>query len=263
MTTSATTSLPATDRFSWRRVGMVARYYYPSLKRPLIIFPLLSLAVGLFSILSLRYNFDLFYSGTLSTILTFTYYWSPVIFNRIESSQLTMTLPCRWSERATFVMIFALLGLPLLVMGPSTALSELGRYLYADNYTSLLTRWGATDTSIMPVFTTILLGLAMYMLPFTVALFTMFRARKSKVLKAMLFSIAALIAQIFAFGIITGVVFARHAATTRITPGSLSPDDIPVNLISNCITFMACVIGALSVMFIVLTIRRFKTTQVS
>ncbi|MDE6383231.1 MAG: hypothetical protein K2K79_02635 [Paramuribaculum sp.] len=262
MTTSATQSLPATDRFSWRRIGMVARYYYPSFKRPLIIFPLMSLVVGIFTLLSVRYEFNLFFSGTLSTILTFTYYWSPVIFNRIESSQLTTSLPCRWSERATFVMAIALLGLPLLLFTPSYALSELGEYLYPEKYW-LFVHTATENTDIIPTAIATCLKVAMSLLPFSVALYTIHRARKSRVFKAIMFSVVALIAETITIGVTMGLIVVRASEYNIMNPGHNSSIDVTLDQISEASLYTACIVGTLALMFIVLTIRRFKTTQLS
>ncbi|MDE5799505.1 MAG: hypothetical protein K2H74_00610 [Paramuribaculum sp.] len=261
MTTSATQSLPATDRFSWRRVGLVARYYYKPLKRPLIIFPLLSLAVGIFSLLSMRYNISLFFAGTLSTILSFLYYWSPVVFNRVESSQLTTTLPCRWSERATFVMPVALLGMPLLIFGPSYALSELGTYLYPDTYTSQLARLGAEDTTFFPDYIAISLKVVMGLMPFSVSLYVIYRARKNRVLKAILLSVAAMIVETITYGVIIGLIV-MDAVKPNIT-GDTEFTGIHMDQMLDGSLYTACAVGAVALIFIVLTIRRFKTTQLS
>ena len=264
MTTSATQSLPATDRFSWRRVGMIARYYFPTLKRPLILFPLLSLAVGGFYLLSIRFQINIIFSGTLSSVLSFLYYWSPIIFNRIESSQLTTTLPCRWTERATFVIIFALLGLPLLVFGPSYVLSELGQYLYFDNYISLIHAWEPMETPVQTDldFLGILLKVSMSLLPFSVALYVVYRARKSRILKAIMLSVAALIGQSITIGVLIGVLLARDIQS-GVARGAVPVEPVPTDMIWKVSLIVGCILGALALMFIVLTIRRFKTTQLS
>ena len=41
-----TTTLSTYDRFSWHRVGAVAGYYAPALRTQIIVYPLVSLAIG-------------------------------------------------------------------------------------------------------------------------------------------------------------------------------------------------------------------------
>lgn len=268
MNETVTPAILATDRFSWRRVGLIARYYFQPLKRSIIIFPLLSLAVGLFSLISMRYEINIFFAGLLSTILSFVYYWSPIVFSNVESSQLTLSLPCRWQERATFVMLFALVAMPLLILVPSYLLNELGCYLYTDNYVSMLARWNVnTDTSFLPDFIDILLKLSMSLLPFSVALYVIHRARKSRVLKAIAFSVVALITQTIVYGTFMGLLVVKEVMKNpeAFQAGGNIPVEemLPMESISNASICTIAIIGTLAITFIILTIRRFKTVQIS
>lgn len=262
MTPNTAVALPSADRFSWRRVAMIARYYYLPLRRAIILFPLLSFAVGMFSFFSIRYEINIFFSGTLSTILSFLYYWSPIIFNRVEQSQLTLSLPCRWSERATFVMLFSLIGLPILIFAPSYLLSELGKYLYNDNYVSLLSNWNIDNNSIVsdPYK---LLNLSMSLFPFSVTLYTMFRARKNRPLKAMLLSLAAMVGETIFIGVVSIIFVMRYMVNNTVAENSICADAIPADIMSATWWIVGSIVGALAIMFIVLTIRRFKTVQIS
>lgn len=260
--TTDTNRTDSTDRFSWHRVGMIARYYSQPLRRALILFPIISLVVGLASFFTYYYDLPSFIAGTLGTLLSFLYYWSPIIFNRVESSQITMSLPCRWSERATVVMLFAILGLPLLILGPSSLLTHIGQNLYPDSieigFSEFSAELGDFDSPLYQALISILMGL----LPFSVALYAVLRSRKSRTLKAILLSTAALISETIILGIVMGIVVFRYAAEHAECRNFVNDDNPPFSFITDVTLYVAIAMGVLSLLFFAISIRRFKTVQI-
>lgn len=253
-----TKALPSSDRFSWHRVGMAARYYYYPLRKALILFPLISLAVGIMNFLSLKYEISIFVSGLLSTGLGFLFYWSPIVLNKIEQSQLTPSLPCRWSERATCVMLISLVVLPVVVLVPNQVLYQLGQYLYTDNYKSLLGDWNVNNDLIDNSY---FLSVCTTILPFVVTLFTIFATRKNRVLKAILLSIGALIMQ----SILLSVIVVWRVVSTAADLGDkhlTENDPMIMDVITDGSITAAYICLGVSAVLIVLTVLRIKTIQI-
>ena len=119
------------DNFSWRRVGMLFRYWFPRFDYRIWIFPVVVLACGLLSLcFSLQEN-----SPEGVTILSMAYYaiiLGPLVFAGRRAPEIRATLPVKTSELYVFLHIVSLVIIPLVV----SSLSELFAYCCGVNLTS-------------------------------------------------------------------------------------------------------------------------------
>lgn len=106
------------EGFSCHRVGMVARYYYPALKTQIIFFPLISLLAGISAVFSdYLWQFAML-DGLLSAAIAFMFMFAPIMFARNSSREIELTLPATYLEKATFVVLYTLICIPLMTYGP-------------------------------------------------------------------------------------------------------------------------------------------------
>lgn len=119
------------DKFSWRRVGMLFRYWFPRFDYRIWIFPVVVLACGLLSLcFSLQEN-----SPEGVTILSMAYYaiiLGPLVFAGRRAPEIRATLPVKTSELYVFLLIVSIVIIPLVV----SSLSELFTYCCGVNLTS-------------------------------------------------------------------------------------------------------------------------------
>lgn len=119
------------DNFSWRRVGMLFRYWFPRFDYRIWIFPVVVLACGL---LSLCFSLQE-YSPEGVTILSMAYYaiiLGSLVFTGRRAPEIRATLPVKTSELYVFLLIVSLVIIPLVV----SSLSELFAYCCGVNLTS-------------------------------------------------------------------------------------------------------------------------------
>lgn len=192
---------PATDRFSWNRVRMVGRYYYPSLRRQLIIYPLVSVATIIISALFNHYKINMFLPGTLTLILSFMLYWGPVVFTSHSCRELEVSLPAKRSEKATFILLYTFIAIPLLAYGPY----YIGEFLAGNPFLSEVTEKYAQVKGNFKIAIYIASIIQMVM-PMSVCLFAVMASKTSRVTKGIGFSVLSLIG----LSIITGLITVLH-----------------------------------------------------
>lgn len=107
------------DSFSWRRVGRVARFYFPYIKKQLIIYPAFSILGMVIVILSERvaglgYGLFLAVNGALSMMLVF----APTIFASRNGLDVETVLPATGAEKSTFIIGYVCIVVPILLYLP-------------------------------------------------------------------------------------------------------------------------------------------------
>lgn len=112
------------DRFSWKRVWMLAGYVFPGLKKQLIFFPILSLLAGLSLVFA---PFDI--TSICASVIFFAYILSPIgLANKDFKSTIGM-LPVKASEKFTFLVAYFWLVVPLLLYLPLTIIFFATQYI--------------------------------------------------------------------------------------------------------------------------------------
>lgn len=109
-----------TDGFSWHRVSMVANYYMPRIRWQVMFYPLISLVA--FALGMLTYNpatpeTGFWFVGVLQYFVMF----GPLAlaFHRNRDKCEPASAPAaRGSEKATFLVIYSLVVLPVLALAP-------------------------------------------------------------------------------------------------------------------------------------------------
>lgn len=106
------------DKFSWHRVGMVARFYYPQLRLPLMLYPTVAFAIGVICTMLNTSETGTVFSGLLSLLTSGMFYLFPLFLCRGASPAVETMLPATPNEKLTFYVILCVIVNPILVMVP-------------------------------------------------------------------------------------------------------------------------------------------------
>ena len=112
------TCMTNADNFSFARVMAYGNIYSPWIKRQLVFTPLISLAVVMINIMLGFYSFGLPFIGLVSFIPAFMVYFGALVFAVGTDPAVETMLPVKWSEKALFVTVYALVVIPLCVNLP-------------------------------------------------------------------------------------------------------------------------------------------------
>lgn len=114
--------LSHTDRTSWSRIWMVAKFYMPVIRQKMILFPLISIIIGLIMALGKGYLPKEAYISLVMSCSIFIMYLS--IFGgsmplaKMKAIEIETMLPALNFEKCAFVIIYALIIVPILVYLP-------------------------------------------------------------------------------------------------------------------------------------------------
>lgn len=111
---------------------MVARYHYPNLRLQIILYPIISIVLGLLISLGSTNIISSFDSpasvgvfqiinalavGVSGLVLSFMLYFSPAPFCR-PTREVDVTLPALWTEKATFALLYLFVFIPVTLYLP-------------------------------------------------------------------------------------------------------------------------------------------------
>lgn len=116
--------------FSFPRFMMVARFYYPRLKKQIIILPIVAFVIGLLSIVSFVKDMK----GTYviaALILGACYTFSPLIFATRKGIEIETLLPATWVEKSVFIIGYCIVGISVLYFVP-IFISEMVAHTFID-----------------------------------------------------------------------------------------------------------------------------------
>lgn len=244
--------LQADDRFSWSRVAMIFRYYYPQLRIQFIVYPLISLIAGIATILSDYHTLIILFAGLLGTIQSFMFCWSPCALTR-SPRDLEVGLPALESEKATFILLYFLVGIPLLTYLPQWILL----WIFGNPLMVMSSNmFGAGELSVN--FLTIFSSLVESYVPLVTCLFVVLVARKSRVLKGVLWSVVSLV-MIGMCSAVFGIVYAVNNI-------DMAGDSIDGSFVGGMVNNLVLIIGTISLVYsvvmIYLSYRAIRNTQV-
>ncbi len=182
------------NRFSWQRVGMVARFYYPSLRLPLMIYPAISLVIGLFSLWLSKTEIGFLFTGLLSMILSLMFYFFPLFFTKPSSPVVESMLPATTGERFTVFVIACLIINPIITFLPYYIIDwtivnkpEIIEQITQFSYEFIAKSYG--------------MGIAQSLPPLVTCLFVVFTRWKNRISASIGFTILTMVA----LGIIGGI----------------------------------------------------------
>lgn len=221
MIMNSITSYPA-DRFSFGRLVMVARYYWPTVRMQVILYPAISLAAGILISLC-RNNGDmaLILTGLLSMPLSLLLNFGPLVFAVKSNQEIEAMIPARTSEKTTFLLLYNLVVMPFLILFPKFIVT----YIFFPDFAMTL----ANDQEAQEVLRDILADNTFFMqaismcstlMPVAVCTFCVFFFRKRRVLYSIIWTIVSIMVPAIA-----GIVFGIWFVLTDIASG-MNQDDL-------------------------------------
>lgn len=106
-----------TDGFRWERVMMVGRYFWPTLSRKLIVFPIISIIC--FAIADfLGFGEGKAEGTTFLNLLAYLVVFSPIMFAKRTAGEVFCSLPALPAEKCTFIFLWSFVAVPVMVYLP-------------------------------------------------------------------------------------------------------------------------------------------------
>lgn len=265
METAIYNNTPATDRFSWKRVAMVGRYYYPALRMQIILYPLISLAIGIATyttrLWSLSALIEAFY-GILAVALSFMYYWAPTVFSRSNGRAIEVMLPARSSEKAAFILLYTIVGISALVWLPQLLCYIAFTLISGDS--SIFAAYDMVPLTTGKRIVAHMLSALQALVPLCTCLLAVFAYKKSRVAMGILWSIVSLIGMALVAMIYT-IIYIASNGVERFSNISLGGSDATEQLV-RLVSPIAYVCGAFSLIYILIiiffTVRTIYKTQI-
>lgn len=110
----STDTLTSTDRFSFTRVWMCARYYSPQLRLQLWLWPAVCAAIFALAIPLMRIDLaDLALTAVSWTSFLITL--APLMLLHSRAAEVDTMLPVKVSERITFLLLYFIIVIPVLI----------------------------------------------------------------------------------------------------------------------------------------------------
>lgn len=206
-TDNPTTAYPqVVNDFSWQRVDMVARYYYPSIRRQIIIYPAISVAVGIATFFMYNSPISTIFAGILSMVLSFMFYFGPIVFTRRSDRAIETMLPATSGEKATFLLLYSFIVIPLLVYLPQFLIQRILIWTIPSNDLFMT----INDLTSKFVGKTFGLSMAQSLVPLATCLYVVMRVKNNRAILGMVWAVVSLIGM----GVISaiyGVYIALHS----------------------------------------------------
>lgn len=231
------------DTFSWRRVMAIGRYYYPALRTQMIIYPLISLVTGIILFFFVKSVIWGFFGSILSLTLQFMLYLSPIVFARKQTRPIETLLPALGSEKATFILGYSLIIVPILTFGPELIVYHLLHWIFpgiTDLYSIYHTQFSIDNT-------VNILGYAQYLVPLTTCLFVIFRRTTNRITMGFVWTFVALIGETILIAIFSAIAFI-HQLNQKDTIFFNSPENL------SSMDLINTMIPAITIFFIICAI---------
>lgn len=247
------------SKFSWDRVNMIARYYYPSLKIQLLLYPLVSAVFGILTYISTKGNMDIHVMGVMGVLVLgiigmtqpFMLYFAPGFLVK-SSRDIDVSIPALWTEKATFILLYFFVAVPILLYLPGKLCFILLQLIFLPETFEIYTK-GATTLYFGS--TSLSLSSLSDMIPLSVFAFVLFRTPKPSFGKAALFSIISLVSVSIIMGIAVFIIGLNNGIL-----GESGVDFEESVLKYDWAYSIFC--GLISALFIGLTAHSFKRIQV-
>lgn len=130
---------PSIDHFSRAHLRSISGFYYPRLKLALILYPTVSVTIGIIYLFLQRFDLGVLFGGILSLILAVMFYLFPLVFYRYRSPEIETMLPATTGEKLTMFAVACLIINPLLCYVPYySVLTLLSPYFEHSELSSLV-----------------------------------------------------------------------------------------------------------------------------
>lgn len=201
---AVTAAIATDDRFSWHRVWMIVRYWWPLLRWKLLFFVLFGVASGL--IASIFYNVYGDYSSfQITGLATYICIFGNAVFGKKAGRQMHVGLPARNSEKLTFLLAYNLLLLPLASVIPCSLTMMIGMGEWPDQIVQTIFQTVGLKDMGMFYYTAQCYSTTLMMLASLVCLWIATTARRHAFAKAIGFSLLTFMAPSFLMGLIVGI----------------------------------------------------------
>ena len=211
MDTTIDINAPVSDRFSWRRVGLVARFYYPRLRTQIIIYPLTGILLTLLSIFAAVTGGSEIIWPVVSSIVGFMLMFGPVSLGSRKGLEIETTFPATGAEKSTFIILYAMIGIPLLLLLPAA----IGALLTPADITADFFAAKAFDMRRQLIDSTYGMVIFDEAAPMITCLWAVMAVKKNRVLMGIVWAIACN----FAIGIAGGIYGIYIVFTTGLSDG--------------------------------------------
>lgn len=197
------------EKYSLRRAALVGNYYTSRLRWQVMFYPLISLLFFAMSMVANSLGSELI-GMTLTGFLQYLVIFGPIVFAIRRNDVMEATIPASSAEKSTFLAVYCLIILPVLALAPCEIATQLvyGKSILAADLSS------DTNLSALELNTTIFTISSLLQIIFgaSVCMWVVTAARKSPVMKGILFTIAAN----FVIGMAVGIVVAVNVVKTTL-----------------------------------------------
>lgn len=253
------------NSFSWERLGLVARFYYPCLRLPLLIYPAVSLVLGISNYWLTKSEIGLLFAGLLSLILSMMFYFFPLFFTRPSSPVVESMIPATAAERLTVFAGACLIVNPILTYLPYYLID----WIFGPS-SELMAMMSSFNNEVMDK--GYFVGYAQALPPMVTCMFVVFSKWKNRIASAIGFTILTIVA-LSVIGGIFGVVIAIAELADKvegIDPGSYEQGVMFGKLIAGemlpTMVIMVIALGTLSIIYTALMVgllyRKLRRQQV-
>lgn len=189
--------MTTTDKFSWARVRRIWDFYFPAIKLPLILYPIVCISVSIASSFLVESGIGLMVSGLISMIYGMAIYLFPVFFCRYKSPVMESMLPVTTGEKMVYFIGVTLLIPILLGQVPSIITTDIIKY-----FREIKLAMPDIDLDVEEYGQYSWYGLFQQLPPLFACLFVVLTCRKNRIG----LSIAAVIGTLVFIGILAGVI---------------------------------------------------------
>ncbi len=252
-----------TDKFSVRRAIAYGNLFSPWIQRQMLFFPLISLAISVLSVFLGFMSLGIPFIALLSFIPSFMVYFGAMVFGVHSDRYIETLVPAKWSEKAAFVCIYAIIVIPLLVTIPSQLV-----YWSADTIFSKWTsgnHWLELRRIGTGLSSNILWNLVQSLIPASVCLYALVCYSSKRILMAAVWSVVSLIGLSIVGGII-GFISAFEFGKSNLEAMADRNPEYVVNALMSEMQPMLIALGCVGLVFLIfmvwLIFRKFRERQV-
>lgn len=203
------------QHYSRQRLMAVSRFYYPTFKKQMLFYFLLSVVLGLLGFYSSGHRtFTTMILGLLGTAQSFLLYWAPAVMIR-ENRETEVALPALWSEKFTVILVYFLVVIPVILYVPEMLIKSTlsGDWTFGMNTDLEVSRVFPGDA----IWKAVAFGISSNLIPIIVSIFVVCACARPTFGKIVLWGIVATIAEGLLIGLGTGALLYYSDYVQQIT----------------------------------------------
>lgn len=248
--------MTTTDKFSWARVRRIWDFYFPAIKLPLILYPIVCISVSIASSFLVESRIGLMVSGLISMIYGMAIYLFPAFFCRYKSPVMESMLPVTTGEKMVYFIGVTLLIPILLGQVPAIFIADIIKH-----FREIKLALPDIDLDVNEYGAYSWYSLVQQLSPLFACLFVVITCRKNRIG----LSIAAVIGTLVIMGILAGVVTFLNISNVIFSEVEI-PTDVLTAEAEGFVNNLFWAVGIFSVLFCttLMTIAyfRIKHTQI-